>query len=82
MARLGEVYINDAFGTAHRAHASTAGVAALLEKKAVGYLIKKELDFRNDVGSEIGNMEKGVWMSANEWGKRVQELLKEEQERG
>ena len=48
LARLGEVYINDAFGTAHRAHASTAGVAALLEKKAVGYLIKKELDFLGD----------------------------------
>ena len=44
--------------------------------------VKKELDFRYDVGSEMGNMEKGVWMSANEWGKRVQELLKEEQERG
>ena len=45
LARLGEVYINDAFGTAHRAHASTAGVAALMEDRAVGYLIRKELEF-------------------------------------
>ncbi|MFL2774220.1 MAG: phosphoglycerate kinase [bacterium] len=45
LAGLGEVYINDAFGTAHRAHASTAGVAALIEDRAVGYLIRKELEF-------------------------------------
>ena len=45
LARLGEVYINDAFGTAHRAHASTAGVANLIEDRAVGYLIRKELEF-------------------------------------
>ncbi|MEG3581581.1 MAG: phosphoglycerate kinase, partial [Chloroflexota bacterium] len=36
LAKLGEVYINDAFGTAHRAHASTAGVVTLLGEKAVG----------------------------------------------
>ena len=45
LAGLGEVYINDAFGTAHRAHASTAGVVAMMEDRAVGYLIRKELEF-------------------------------------
>ena len=44
LAAFGDVYINDAFGTAHRAHASTTGVAELLPA-AAGYLMKKELDF-------------------------------------
>ena len=44
LAAFGDVYINDAFGTAHRAHASTTGVACLLPA-AAGYLMKKELDF-------------------------------------
>jgi len=44
LASFGDVYINDAFGTAHRAHASTTGVAHLLPA-AAGYLMKKELDF-------------------------------------
>lgn len=43
LASLGELYVNDAFGTAHRAHATTAGIADYLPS-AVGYLIKKELD--------------------------------------
>ncbi|RLD36678.1 MAG: phosphoglycerate kinase [Bacteroidetes bacterium] len=44
LARLADVYINDAFGTAHRAHASTTIVAKFFpEEKAFGYLIKKEL---------------------------------------
>ncbi len=42
LARLGDVYVNDAFGTAHRAHASTTGVAHHLPSYA-GYLIEKEL---------------------------------------
>jgi len=45
LARLGELYINDAFGTAHRAHASTEGVARKLPLRAAGYLMKKELDY-------------------------------------
>ncbi len=43
IAELGDLYVNDAFGTAHRAHASTAGLADYLPS-AIGYLIKKELD--------------------------------------
>ena len=43
LAEFGEVYINDAFGTAHRAHASTEGVAHYLPA-AAGYLLKKELE--------------------------------------
>ena len=42
LAALGDVYVNDAFGTAHRAHASTAGVAALLPAYA-GYLMEREV---------------------------------------
>ena len=43
LSRLGDVYVNDAFGTAHRAHSSMVGVA--LEVRAAGFLMKKELDF-------------------------------------
>lgn len=42
LASLGQIYINDAFGTAHRAHASTAGIAMFLPS-AMGYLIEKEV---------------------------------------
>lgn len=44
LAALAEVYVNDAFGTAHRAHASTVGVAKLLERRAAGDLLRSELD--------------------------------------
>jgi phosphoglycerate kinase len=44
LASLGEVYVNDAFGTAHRAHASTEGVARLLPAVA-GFLMEKEIEF-------------------------------------
>ena len=43
MARLADVYVNDAFGTAHRAHASTEGVARLLHPAVAGFLLEKEL---------------------------------------
>ena len=45
LASLADVFVNDAFGTAHRAHASTYGVAELLPVKVSGYLIAKELEF-------------------------------------
>ncbi len=45
LARLGDVYVNDAFGAAHRAHASTAGVADHVEQAATGLLMEKELKY-------------------------------------
>jgi len=44
LARLGDVYVNDAFGTSHRAHASTAGVADLLSPAVAGLLMQRELE--------------------------------------
>jgi len=45
LAKLGEVYVNDAFGTAHRAHASTAGIIQFLKPAAAGLLMEKELTY-------------------------------------
>ena len=45
LAALADLYVNDAFGTAHRAHASTEGVAHLLQPAAAGYLMAKELQY-------------------------------------
>ena len=55
LASLADVYINDAFGTAHRAHASTAGVAELVSEKGAGYLLLKELKF---LGNAVDNPER------------------------
>jgi phosphoglycerate kinase len=44
-AALGDFYVNDAFGSAHRAHASTAGVAALLRPAVAGFLMQTELNY-------------------------------------
>ena len=43
-AALADIFVNDAFGSAHRAHSSTAGVAAFVEETAIGYLMQKEVD--------------------------------------
>ncbi|MDW2931621.1 phosphoglycerate kinase [Mesomycoplasma ovipneumoniae] len=43
-ASLGDVFINDAFGTLHRAHASNIGIATHIKESAIGYLVKEELD--------------------------------------
>ena len=48
LASLADVFVNDAFGTAHRAHASTFGVPSILSNKVSGYLIAKELEFLGD----------------------------------
>ena len=52
LANLADVYVNDAFGTAHRAHASTAGVAEFVAEKAAGLLIEKELAYLGDKVSQ------------------------------
>jgi len=45
LAKLGDVFVNDAFGTAHRAHASTEGVTHYFDQCVAGYLMMKELDY-------------------------------------
>ncbi len=49
LAALGDVYVNDAFGTAHRAHASTTVVAKFFEDKICGYLMQAEVDNGNKI---------------------------------
>jgi 3-phosphoglycerate kinase len=48
LAQLGDVYVNDAFGAAHRAHASTAGIAQFLHPAAMGLLMERELKYLQD----------------------------------
>jgi phosphoglycerate kinase len=55
LADLADVYVNDAFGTAHRAHASTAGVAKFLQPAVAGYLMQKEIDI---MGKALSNPER------------------------
>jgi phosphoglycerate kinase len=52
LAQLGDVFVNDAFGAAHRAHASTAGVAEHLRPAVAGLLMEKELEF---LGQALGD---------------------------
>ncbi|MBT8365284.1 MAG: phosphoglycerate kinase [Deltaproteobacteria bacterium] len=49
LAKSGDLYVNDAFGTAHRAHASTEGVTHFFDQCAAGYLMMKELDYLGNV---------------------------------
>jgi phosphoglycerate kinase len=52
LAGLADIYVNDAFGTAHRAHASTEGITRFLRPAVAGYLVAKELKF---LGGALGN---------------------------
>ena len=52
LASICDVYVNDAFGTAHRAHCSNVGVAELVDTAVVGYLMQKEIDF---LGNAVEN---------------------------
>ncbi len=52
LASICDVFVNDAFGTAHRAHCSNVGVASLVGTAAVGYLMQKEIDF---LGNAVEN---------------------------
>jgi phosphoglycerate kinase len=45
LAKLGDIYVNDAFGAAHRAHASTAGITRFVAQSAMGFLMEKELKY-------------------------------------
>src|SRR5919106_1237209 len=55
LASLADVYVNDAFGAAHRAHASIAGITAFFKDKAAGLLLQKELDYLTPI---LSNPEK------------------------
>jgi 3-phosphoglycerate kinase len=55
LAELADVYVNDAFGTAHRAHASTEGITHFVNDKVAGLLMEKELDF---LGRALNNPER------------------------
>ena len=55
LAELADVYVNDAFGTAHRAHASTEGITHLVEDSVAGLLMEKELEF---LGKSLENPER------------------------
>ncbi|MBR4807848.1 MAG: phosphoglycerate kinase, partial [Lachnospiraceae bacterium] len=45
LGQLADIFVNDAFGSAHRAHSSTVGVASFVDTTVSGYLMKKEIDF-------------------------------------
>ena len=55
LANLADYYVNDAFGTAHRAHASTVGMTKFIQKSAAGLLMEKELDY---LGRALHNPER------------------------
>ncbi len=55
LASLGDVYVNDAFGSAHRAHASTEGVTKFFKENAAGYLMQKEIEY---LSKAVGNPER------------------------
>ena len=55
LASLADVFVNDAFGTSHRAHCSTVGVTKFVQESAVGYLMEKEIAF---LGNAVNNPER------------------------
>ena len=55
LASLADVFVNDAFGTAHRAHCSNVGVTEYVDTAVVGYLMQKEIDF---LGNAVNNPER------------------------
>ncbi len=55
LAKLGDIYVNDAFGAAHRAHASTAGITRFVGQSAMGFLMEKELKY---LGRELEDPQK------------------------
>ena len=55
LASLADIFVNDAFGSSHRAHCSTVGVTAFVQESAVGYLVEKEIAF---LGNAVNNPER------------------------
>ena len=55
LASLADIFVNDAFGSSHRAHCSTVGVTEFVEESAVGYLMQKEIEF---LGNAVNNPER------------------------
>ena len=55
LASIADVYVNDAFGSSHRAHCSTVGVTKFVSESAVGYLMEKEIEF---LGNAVNNPER------------------------
>ena len=55
LGSLADIFVNDAFGTSHRAHCSTVGVTEFVSESAVGYLMEKEIEF---LGNAINNPER------------------------
>ena len=58
LARCAELYVNDAFGSAHRAHASTEGITKFLQPAAAGFLMEKELQY---LGLAVGEPKRPFW---------------------
>jgi phosphoglycerate kinase len=54
LAQYGDVYVNDAFGTAHRAHASTEGITHFVRPSVAGYLMKKEIEYLSKALTDPG----------------------------
>ena len=55
LGSLAEIFVNDAFGSSHRAHCSTVGVTKFVKESAVGYLMEKEINF---LGNAVNNPER------------------------
>ncbi|MCI8341848.1 MAG: phosphoglycerate kinase [Firmicutes bacterium] len=55
LASLADIFVNDAFGSSHRAHCSTVGVTEFVEESAVGYLMEKEIEY---LGNAVNNPER------------------------
>lgn len=55
LASLADIYVNDAFGSSHRAHSSTVGVTKFVKESAVGYLMEKEIEY---LGNAVNNPER------------------------
>ena len=63
LAAYADIYINDAFGTAHRAHASTVGMAKHVSQRGAGFVMKREID---ELSKLLGKVERPIWQCSAE----------------